>query len=190
MRIDVRASVSESDPANSIDGIPAVKTREVETDVELRAGQTLAIAGLLQEQTEASNQGLPWISEIPYLGVPFRSVSHQTNEIELLIMVTPEIVDGMEPGQVPTCLPGMQTTNPSDWELFFKGHLEVPNCCPEPALCRNSTNGGVSRGANLGDGSTTGRQDPQIHSTANQVTVNPLPPEPGFIGPVGYDVLK
>ena len=89
MHIDLRASVSESDPTNSIDGIPAFKSREVETGVELRVGQTLAIAGLLQEQTEASNQGLPWISEIPYLGVPFRSVSHQTNEIELLVMVTP-----------------------------------------------------------------------------------------------------
>ena len=49
MHIDVRASVSEPDAANSIDGIPALTTREVETGVELRAGQTLAIAGLIQQ---------------------------------------------------------------------------------------------------------------------------------------------
>ncbi|MGA2255572.1 MAG: pilus assembly protein N-terminal domain-containing protein [Thermoguttaceae bacterium] len=189
MRIDVRANVSESDPTNSIDGIPAFKSREVETGVELRAGQTLAIAGLLQQQVEASNTGLPWISEIPYLGVPFRSVSHSTNEVELIVLVTPEIVDGMEPGQVPTCLPGTQTANPSDWELFFKGHLEVPNCCPDPAVCRNPVITCTSGGANPGE-SPISRQDLQNRSTANQMVMNPQPAEPDFIGPVGYDILK
>jgi len=188
MKIDIRSTVSALDAANGVDGIPALTKREVETGVELRAGQTLAIAGLIQHTVEASNGGLPWISEIPYLGVPFRSVSHQTNEIELLVMITPEVVDGMEPGQVPTCLPGMQTTDPSDWELFFKGHLEVPNCCPDPAVCRASAVSGGG-GSDPGD-SPVSRRDPQNRSATNDMAVNRPPAEPGFIGPVGYDVPK
>ena len=106
-----------------------MKTRIVETGVEMRAGQTLAIAGLVQNTVESQNSGLPWISEVPYLGVPFRNVSQQMNEVELLITVTPELVEALDANQVPPCGPGMETAAPSDWELFFKGHLEVPVCC-------------------------------------------------------------
>ena len=189
MHIDLRATISALDASNGIDGIPALTTRETETGVELRAGQTLAIAGLLQRTVEASNSGYPWISEIPYVGAAFRSVSHSTNEIEMIVLVTPEIVDGMVPGQVPGCMPGMETANPTDWELFFKGHLEVPNCCLcEPAVARISTVGGAA-GAPAG-GSPTNPQDPQNPTTANQVAINAPPAEPGFIGPIGYDVPK
>ncbi|MGW8257781.1 MAG: hypothetical protein ACWGMZ_09885, partial [Thermoguttaceae bacterium] len=69
-------------------------------------------------------------SEVPYLGAAFRKVDDITNEVELLIMVTPELVEGMDANEVPPCGPGMATTTPSDWELYLKGHLEVPNCCP------------------------------------------------------------
>ena len=51
------------------------------------------------------------------------------NEVELLITVTPELVEALDANQVPPCGPGMETAAPSDWELFFKGHLEVPVCC-------------------------------------------------------------
>jgi pilus assembly protein CpaC len=184
IHVDVRAKVDDLDAANSTPTNPAIKGDELETGVELRAGQTLAIAGLIENRVEATNSGLPWISEIPYLGVPFRSVSHQTNEVELLVLLTPEIVDGMEPGQVPTCLPGMNTTNPSDWELFFKGHMEVPNCCPaDGAACQANGPGNIPTPAC----EPVGRQNPQDR---NQLAANSQPPEPGFIGPIGYDVLK
>jgi pilus assembly protein CpaC len=189
IHIDLRASVSEEDATVGTGGVPSTKNREVETGVELRAGQTLAIAGLLQQQTEASNQGLPWISEIPYLGVPFRSVSHSTNEVELIVLVTPEIVDGMEPGQVPTCLPGTETTDPSDWELFFKGHLEVPICRPENVVACPTSPAGGSGGSAPSEGPIN-QQDPQNRAAANQTAMNQQPAEPGFIGPIGYDVLK
>jgi pilus assembly protein CpaC len=190
VHLDVRPRVSQIDAANSINNIPALKTRETETGVELRAGQTLAIAGLLEQIDDATNSGYPFLSEIPYLGALFRNVSHQTNEVELLVMVTPEIVDGMEPGQVPKCLPGMETTNPSDWELFFKGHLEVPNCCPEdPGSCQNGRMNDIRGGFNSGEGPTSG-QIPQNRSTVNSMAMSPQPAEPGFIGPIGYDILK
>ena len=67
---------------------------------------------------------------MPYLGAAFRKVHETTNEVELLILVTPELVEAMDANEVPPCGPGMQTTSPSDWELFMKGHLEVPKCCP------------------------------------------------------------
>ncbi|HUT12328.1 MAG TPA: pilus assembly protein N-terminal domain-containing protein [Thermoguttaceae bacterium] len=130
VRLEVRAMVSERDDSNAVRGIPAVKTREVETGVELGAGQTLAIAGLVQSRTESQNRGLPWISEVPYLGAMFRRVENQTNEVELLILVTPELVEPMDTHEVPQCLPGQRTTEPGDWDLYWRGHLEVPNCGP------------------------------------------------------------
>jgi pilus assembly protein CpaC len=190
IHLDVRPRVSQIDAATSVNQIPSIKTRETETGVELRAGQTLAIAGLLERIDEATNSGYPLLSDIPYLGALFRTVSHQTNEVELLVMVTPEIVDGMQPSQVPACLPGMQTTSPSDWELFFKGHLEVPNCCPDGAVaCQNNAASGVRGSFSPGEGPIS-RQNPQNRSAANQMAMNPPATEPGFIGPVGYDVLK
>jgi pilus assembly protein CpaC len=190
MHINVRASVSALDASNGIDGIPALTKRETETAVELRAGQTLAIAGLIQHTVEASNSGFPWIGEVPYLGAAFRSVSHSTNEIEMIVLITPELVDGIQPGQVPACQPGMETTDPSDWELFFKGHIEVPNCCPvEPVVSRISPVGDPSAGSNPGEGPTS-PQNPQNRAATNQMAMSHPPAEPGFIGPIGYDVLK
>ena len=136
IHLEVRPRVSEIDPARSVVAngftVPGLRVREVKTAVELRAGQTLVLAGLVQTRIETENRGLPWISEIPYLGVPFRRVHEEVNEIELLIMVTPELIDPLDPHEVPQCGPGMHTTSPSDWQLYLQGHLEVPNCCPAP----------------------------------------------------------
>jgi len=88
----------------------------------------LALAGLVQTRVDAVERGLPFVSDIPYLGAAFRSVEEEVNEIELLIMVTPELVDGMEPHEVPPCGPGMETVSPTNKQLYFGGHLEVPTC--------------------------------------------------------------
>jgi pilus assembly protein CpaC len=136
IRLEVRPYVSELDDsrgyASTTGGttIPGIRSRQAETAVEMTAGQTMAIAGLLYSREESENRGLPWVSEVPYFGVPFRKVNNVTNEIELLILVTPELVDAMDAHEVPQCGPGMATTTPNDWELFMKGHLEVPNCGP------------------------------------------------------------
>ena len=65
----------------------------------MNAGQTLALAGLIQNRSEAVNSGIPWLMDMPWFGSAFRRVREQNNEIELLIMVTPEFVDGMDPHQ-------------------------------------------------------------------------------------------
>jgi pilus assembly protein CpaC len=92
----------------------------------MKAGQTLAIAGLVYDRTEATNRGLPWLADLPYAGVPFRRVSEKKNEVELLIFVTPEFCDALDPCEVPPCGPGELTTDPTDCELYFRGYMEVP----------------------------------------------------------------
>ena len=237
IRLEVKPSVTELDYANgtTISGttVPGFSSREVDTAVEMQAGQTLAIAGLVQSRLESGISGLPWISEVPYLGVPFRRVHETVNEVELLIMVTPELVEAMDANDVPPCGPGMQTTSPSDWELFMKGHLEVPNCCPNGGNCngecpnnnecpdgpppdgmilnpgekiptpqpadavgrptRNGSDALAQRQA-AGGSKPSGSHDRHTPSKPNaSAAVSPAGSQngpPGFIGPVGYDVVK
>lgn len=160
IRLEVRPRVSEIDNTRSVTldstTVPGLRTREVDTGVELNAGQTLAIAGLVQTRVESENKGLPWASEVPYLGALFRRVRHYNNEIELLILVTPELVEAMDVHEVPLCGPGSRTTDPNDWDLFMRGHLEVPNCCPPCGMdgvsCPSGGQAGLIGG--WGDGET------------------------------------
>ena len=130
IRLEVRPRVSDIDLARSItvngQTIYAFNTREVDTGVELQAGQTLAIAGLVQTRVEAERRGIPVLSELPLIGIPFRKVTERTNEVELLILVTPELVEPLNPEEVPPEGPGMQTDRPTDWEFYVRGFLEVP----------------------------------------------------------------
>ncbi len=134
IRLELRPRVSELDPALSvtINGttVPALTSREVDTGVEMRAGQTLAIAGLVQTRTVSQVDSLPWIGELPWIGALFRRTSSRQNEVETLILVTPHLVDAMDCHEVPQCGPGFRTTVPNDFELYFKGYIEVPKCCP------------------------------------------------------------
>jgi pilus assembly protein CpaC len=131
IRLEVRPEVSEPDAARGINSngiqVQAFTQRYVETAVEMQAGQTFAIAGLLQSRTEAITKSTPLLGEIPYLGLLFRRVSEKRNDIELLITVTPELVDAMDPHEVPVGGPGLNSMSPDDCELFLKGHIEVPN---------------------------------------------------------------
>jgi pilus assembly protein CpaC len=131
-RLEVRPRVSEIDNPRSVVvnnfTIPGLRVREVDTGVEMKAGQTLAIAGLVQSRIEAQNRGLPILADLPWIGAAFRSVHETSNEIELLILVRPELVDAMDPHEVPPCGPGMGTRSPSDCDLYFGGKLEVPTC--------------------------------------------------------------
>ena len=72
--------------------IPGVGVREVRTRMKLKSGQTFAIGGLVQVRTQATTTGVPWISEIPFVGAMFRSVKETKNEVEMFVLVRPEIV--------------------------------------------------------------------------------------------------
>lgn len=134
IRLEVRPRVSEPDSTLSVvingTNVPALKVREVETGVEMRAGQTLAIAGLVQNRLEASSRGLPFLSDLPWIGAAFGRRREQTNEIELLILVTPQLVEAMDPCDVPPGGPGLDTANPTDAQLYGRGYLEVPRRPP------------------------------------------------------------
>jgi pilus assembly protein CpaC len=220
IHLDVQSTISEPDPSQPQDFQPAVKDRLAGTTAELQAGQTLAIAGLVQSRIEAANRGLPWISDVPYLGAAFRRVQEKRNEVELLIMITPELVEPLDACEVPPCGPGMATTSPSDWELYFKGHLEVPKCPPGPCGngngCENGSGNAGPNGADRPDGppsdgmigsqeqvptppptNGSARSKPQSrHSPTKPNSATSTSPSespdgpPGLIGPAGYDVVK
>ena len=96
INLKVRPEVSALDFANAVtvDGfrIPALSTRRTETEVELRDGQTFAIAGLMNNTLTNSMSKIPGIGDIPILGLLFRSKAHQKNQTELVVMITPTII--------------------------------------------------------------------------------------------------
>jgi pilus assembly protein CpaC len=115
--------------------IPRFITRKVDTAVEMKAGQTFALAGLVEEKTVTRNTGIPYLSDMPVIGVPFRRTADDVQEIELLVMVTPEFVDPLDQHQVPCGGPGTFTTSPTNRDLYCGGHVEVPlHCNPTSGL--------------------------------------------------------
>jgi pilus assembly protein CpaC len=145
IRLEVFPRVTEIDNTHAavINGqlVPALKIREANTGVEMRAGQSLAIAGLIQNRRDYEKRAVPWLGEIPYVGALFRNEKGQDEEIELLIMVTPELVEALDPCDVPSEGPGTVTSSPTDFQMYLKGHIEVPRC-PGDDACRPSLSPG------------------------------------------------
>lgn len=122
----IEPEVSTLDPANGIRlnaiTIPGLITRRASTTVELKNGQSFAIAGLLQESFEDRIRQIPGIGSIPILGALARSSSYERKETELLIIVTPYIVEPYEGADY--ALPTDDARRPSDAELFILGQVE------------------------------------------------------------------
>jgi pilus assembly protein CpaC len=72
--------------------IPGIKTRRAETTVEIPSGGSLAMAGLISQQTKAAMNGMPGLMQVPILGTLFKSRDYVNNQTELMILVTPYIV--------------------------------------------------------------------------------------------------
>jgi pilus assembly protein CpaC len=128
--LEVEPEVSQLDAASgvSISGtvVPGRITNRVHSSVELEPGQTFVLGGLIQNQITASALKVPVLGDIPYLGVAFSSKSYQETEQEVMVLVTPWLVDGMACDQRPPVLPGQETRRPDDFELFLEGILEAP----------------------------------------------------------------
>jgi pilus assembly protein CpaC len=88
----INPSVSEIDPSLSYNGNPGFVTRSANTSVELRDGQSFAIAGLLQSLNAKDASQVPWVGDVPVIGTLFRSSSFQKKESDLVIIVTPRLV--------------------------------------------------------------------------------------------------
>lgn len=100
----VEPEVSSIDPTASITlgniTIPGIRTRRASTTVELRDGESFALAGLMQQDFKTSVSQLPLLGSIPIIGALFRSSQFQKGETELLIVVTPHLVAPIRPSQV------------------------------------------------------------------------------------------
>lgn len=137
IRLHVTPEVSEPDFSNSVTfggiSVPGFSTRRVDTTVELASGQTIAIGGLLNDRVRAVSRSVPGLGDVPVLGALFRSVEFQSNESELVVLVTPELVQAVSPDQV-TSVPGANYVEPNDFELFLFGQLEGKSATPLPTL--------------------------------------------------------
>jgi pilus assembly protein CpaC len=129
IRIKAEPEVSELDRSagTAIAGqiVPGIRTRKVSSIVELREGQTLALAGLLQRRVDATTQATPLLGELPIVGAFFRNVSYTRQETELVILVTPRLASAMNPDQVPA-LPGADWRYPNEAELYGLGDIGGP----------------------------------------------------------------
>ncbi|MBC7667388.1 MAG: type II and III secretion system protein family protein, partial [Gemmatimonadaceae bacterium] len=101
--------------------VPGLTVRRAETTVELPSGGSLMIAGLLQQQTKQNIDALPGMTNLPILGSLFRSRDYLNGETELVIIVTPYIVDPTKPQNLQTPADGLQTA--SDMSTVLLGRL-------------------------------------------------------------------
>jgi pilus assembly protein CpaC len=94
--LHVMTEVSEVSNDNSISisgiSVPSIKTRRAETTVEIPSGGSMAMAGLIQQQTKQAINGMPGLSTLPVLGTLFRSRDFANNQTELMVLVTPYVV--------------------------------------------------------------------------------------------------
>jgi pilus assembly protein CpaC len=105
IRLKLRPEVSSLDFSNGIilSGfrIPALNTRRAETDVELRDGQSFAVAGLLNNISQTDRQAIPVLSKLPIVGHLFKSKSARAEQTELMVLITPRLVRPLDPDEVP-----------------------------------------------------------------------------------------
>ena len=128
INLRIEPSVSELDFANAVviqgTSVPALTRRDARTTVELRDGQSFAIAGLLQTRNRQDVSQLPWIGSVPVLGTLFSSKSYQQQETDLVIIVTPHLVAPAVPGQQ-LASPLDSRLPANDVDFFLNGQMEV-----------------------------------------------------------------
>ena len=130
IRLTVAPEVSNIDPTIAVtlvaggSPVPGLNTRKAQTTVELREGQTLAIAGLLQLTLNGETDRIPGLGDLPILGPFFSNTSSQRIEKELVVLVTPYLVEPMSHGQVPPTS-GDEVKEPNDLEFFFLNRIEA-----------------------------------------------------------------
>ena len=116
--------------------VPGLRTREMNTQVEVNDGQTFAIAGLLSDNSRTIMKKFPVLGDIPVLGVLFRSDEYQKNLTELVALVTPHLVKPMPPGAAR--LPTDKWIDPTDVDFYLLGQDQgrqkpAPGPAPAPA---------------------------------------------------------
>ncbi|WP_458789886.1 type II and III secretion system protein family protein [Yoonia sp. MH D7] len=127
INLELSAAVSSIDSSNGFTSngftIDAFKRRETSTTVEMRDGESFAIAGLLQDDFMDLNGQVPWVGDIPILGALFRSAEYSRKQTELVIIVTPHLVTPTR-GEV-LALPTDRVQPPSERDLFLFGRVSA-----------------------------------------------------------------
>jgi pilus assembly protein CpaC len=135
INLKIEPEVSELDPTSTlrVGGIevPSLMVRRTSTTIELRDGQSFAIAGLLYSNNLKNQSQLPWIGEVPVLGMLFRSAAFQRRETDLVIIVTPRLVQPARPDQ-PLVTPLDHRVPSNDPEFFLEGKQEIKAARPQP----------------------------------------------------------
>ena len=93
VRTSVQTEISQLDPAVSIQGAPGLLTRRAQTEVNVRSGETIVISGLLSSESSKDVDRVPGIGRLPIIGAFFRSTNRRDTVTELVIFLTPEVVD-------------------------------------------------------------------------------------------------
>lgn len=129
INLKIEPEVSQLDYTNVVNtgttNVPALIVRRANTQVELRDGQSFAIAGLLQATNADALKQLPWLGDVPVIGVLFRSASFEKKETELVMIVTPRLVQPAPPGtRLRTPLDDNVPAN--DPDRFLLGRQETP----------------------------------------------------------------
>jgi pilus assembly protein CpaC len=136
IHLEVEPEVSNLDSAAgvSINGttVPGRATNRVNTTVDLESGQSFVIGGLIQHQVQASINKIPCLGDMPYFGAFFRNVEYQDTEKEVLVIVTPWLVDPESCDQRAKMMPGEETRNPDNSELILEGIIEAPRGPRQP----------------------------------------------------------
>lgn len=135
INLKIEPEVSELDPTNAVTvagtQIPGLVVRRAQTTLELRDGQSFAIAGLLQTTNFADKRQLPWLGQVPVLGTLLSSSAYQKRETDLVIIVTPRLVKPARPGDpLATPLDGRVAAN--DVDFFLKRQEELKVDRPPP----------------------------------------------------------
>ncbi|MFN0113001.1 MAG: type II and III secretion system protein family protein [Blastocatellia bacterium] len=186
--------------------VPGLRTRRARTTLELRDGQSFALAGLIDNNEQVSLSKIPLLGDIPILGELFKSRRFQRNETELLFLATVKLVEPLNPDQLPR-LPGVSELKPVSSNPIGSpaGQVEgqsghsVPRKSGEQLEDQSRKSGEKGKSpkvtsapastpvASSDDKSGTGTAN--ISSTINPVVIAPVAPTlPSLVGPTGVDV--
>lgn len=133
IRLEVRPEVSDLNWSNGVEvnniKVPGFDVRVAETTVEMDAGQSFVVAGLISKRVTAATSKLPFLGDLPVAGALFQNKNYKISETEVLIMVTPYLVDALD--QAPCELPGRESRDPNDIEFYLGSKFEPP-CFGDP----------------------------------------------------------
>ncbi|MEC8574433.1 MAG: type II and III secretion system protein family protein, partial [Pseudomonadota bacterium] len=143
INLEMKAAVSAIDPTNSIElnglNIAAFSRRESVTTVEMRDGESFAIAGLIRDEFRDNSSQLPWIGDVPVLGSLFRSANYQRAQTELVIIVSAHLVTPTR-GEA-LSLPTDRIRPPSETDLFLFGNVARERKGPASEVAKQDFNG-------------------------------------------------